>query len=273
MAKMNTLCGVAGPQMSEVGRSWRENLIANPEAYADTSLAEFNCFRESVWLKLLLQHTTLTPGSKVLEAGCGSGKFSVALATLGCEVVAMDYSYEALERAKALAQNVSSQFGELNISFIQGSIQEMGFDVGGYDLTMNEGVVEHWLKRDERLTVLREMVRVTRPGGTVAVFVPNGTHPLLSWWVRSCYPGYDAPDMTLYNAQRLREELAEAGCTDVITDGIGAWASLYQWPNWKVLRYGFGAIGRVIPLPKPIREKWGVSIAAFGKVPNIKADE
>jgi len=254
--------------MSHVGEVWLRNLERQPQAYApeQISLSVFNRFRISRWIQFIEEYARLQGNERVLEVGCGSGKFALALATLGCRVTALDYSAQMVTSARTLKSKIAVQWPELAIHFIQGDLSHLNFADSTFDLALNEGVVEHWLDRDERLAVLREMVRVTRPGGVVAVFVPNGRHPLHGWWERTGYPGYQAPPMTLYDAETLGMELEQAGCRDVVTDGIGAWVSLAQWPNWWFLRYPFGLANRLIPLPKGVRERWGVSVVALGQV-------
>lgn len=253
--------------MSHVGEVWLRNLERQPQAYApeQISLSVFNRFRISRWIQVIEEYARLQGGEWVLEAGCGSGKFALALASLGCRVTALDYSTQMLTNVGALRSKLAVQWPDLAVQLVRGDLDHLNFADGTFDLTLNEGVVEHWLDQEGRLAILREMVRVTRPGGSVVVFVPNGRHPLHRWWMQTGYPGYQAPPMTLYDAETLSMELAEAGCQDIATDGIGAWASLAQWPNWWFLSYPFGLANRVIPLPKTVRERWGASVVALGR--------
>lgn len=117
----------------------------------------------------------------------------------------------------------------------QGSLEHLPFPDDTFDLVINEGVVEHWLDDRERLMVLREMVRVTRPGGVVAVLVPNGVHPLIQVWESRLTGSQKAPPMTYYSARRLGAELTEAGLRGVYTDGIYPWRSLTRVPPWNRL--------------------------------------
>jgi ubiquinone/menaquinone biosynthesis C-methylase UbiE len=55
---------------------------------------------------------------------------------------------------------------------ITGDLMQMNFAADSFDLVFNAGVLEHF-EPDERAAALREMTRVTKPGGTVLVAVPN----------------------------------------------------------------------------------------------------
>ena len=52
---------------------------------------------------LAAQRTLFQPGMRVLEIGCGEGRNSVWLASLGCQVLGMDVSPLALTKARQLA--------------------------------------------------------------------------------------------------------------------------------------------------------------------------
>lgn len=254
--------------MSTVGAEFEKRFRQCPDAYAaeQVDLSFLLRFRRSPWIRLILRYAQIQGGERVLEAGCGSGKFSVALASYGCRVIALDFSRRMTMNARRLKETAEAIFGPLSENFVQGDLNCLPFDDGSFELTLNEGVVEHWLKEEERLAVIAEMVRVTKPGGSVAIFVPNGCHPLHHWWEWSGYPGYqESPPMTLYSAAKLRREMEQAGCYEVETDGIGAWASLYQWPNSALLRYPFGFANRYLPLPKALRERLGAHLLAIGR--------
>lgn len=106
----------------------------------------------------------LSPGSSVLEAGCGAGWQSLALARTGqVQVSLLDFSLAALGYARRLFERAgvvaNFQYGELQI-------------VGepSYDLVFNAGVLEHY-PFDEQVALLRAMAR--RSHTFVIALVPN----------------------------------------------------------------------------------------------------
>ena len=110
----------------------------------------------------LLPH--LRPDMRLLDVGCGPGSITRGLAerlTAG-QVVGLDLSRETLEAARrdALARGLH------NIRYQEGSVYELPFPDGAFDVAYAHQVLQHLRERD---LALREMLRVVRPGGGVAV--------------------------------------------------------------------------------------------------------
>lgn len=104
---------------------------------------------------------------RIAEAGSGTGKISLKLAEEGADVTLIDFSEQALKNSR-------QAFFERNVSatFLQADIRSTNLPKGRFDLTWNAGVVEHF-EEDEQVDMLREMGRITKPGGTVLVMAPN----------------------------------------------------------------------------------------------------
>ena len=103
------------------------------------------------------------PKLAVLDVGAGSGSISVALAKIipDGHVTATDLNKEILPRAQAIAEMA----GVKNIEFQQADAYKLPFADGTFDVTHIHQVLTH-LKAP--WDVLREMLRVTKPGGLVA---------------------------------------------------------------------------------------------------------
>jgi SAM-dependent methyltransferase len=100
----------------------------------------------------------LPANARILDAGCGSGRFMVELAKLGAVTgVELSETSVALARKRAL--------GEV----IAGSVLEMPFADDSFDLAVSLDVIEH-LQDD--LAALRELRRTVAPGGALLVTVP-----------------------------------------------------------------------------------------------------
>jgi len=163
------------------------NQILNESGYFRDQLSllhisQFNLFdeyeklAEEIWpeamplRKYLLDWAGIKPGMKVLELGCGSGIFTFegGLADrVGPEgrVIALDPSPGMLARARR-----KPQAGEYNwVEFIQGRAEDLPFADATFDAVIGSAFL-HFTEHD---MALREMRRVTRPGGIVA-----SGHPL-----------------------------------------------------------------------------------------------
>jgi ubiquinone/menaquinone biosynthesis C-methylase UbiE len=106
-------------------------------------------------------------GRSFCEVGCGSGTTSAALARLGARITLVDISRKSLAFAR-------EQFGKLGLKaecVLQNGLG-MGFRGGSFDVVWNGGVIEHFTD-EGKVALLREMWRVTRPGGLLVILVPN----------------------------------------------------------------------------------------------------
>ncbi|MFB4329251.1 methyltransferase domain-containing protein [Paenibacillus sp. CR_12] len=105
-------------------------------------------------------------GKRILEAGSGTSKISLRLAAEHAEVTLVDYSENAL-------YNSRSAFYSAKVpgTFVLSDIREMRLPDQHFDLTWNAGVLEHF-EEEERIAILREMKRVTKPGGTMLILTP-----------------------------------------------------------------------------------------------------
>jgi SAM-dependent methyltransferase len=97
--------------------------------------------------------------SHALEAGCGTGYLSQLLQKeRGWPIVPLDYSWEGLSYARQLGVQRP----------VQGDIRSLPFPDSLFDLTLSLDVLVHLPPGDEHAAA-RELARVTRPGGLVAV--------------------------------------------------------------------------------------------------------
>jgi SAM-dependent methyltransferase len=96
--------------------------------------------------------------ARILDAGCGSGRNMVDLAEHGavCGIELSDTSVE-LARERAAGEVIS------------GSVMDMPFDEDSFDLSVSLDVIEHL---EDDVGALRELRRVTKPGGALLVTVP-----------------------------------------------------------------------------------------------------
>jgi len=121
-------------------------------------------------LAALLHHdTAYPPGSRVLEAGCGTGAQTVSLAANSPEadILSIDIRPDSL----ALAERAVTTAGVSNITFQQADLYHLPFDEASFDHVFVCFVLEHLPNPD---TALRCLGRVLTPGGTITVI--EGDH-------------------------------------------------------------------------------------------------
>jgi SAM-dependent methyltransferase len=114
-----------------------------------------------------LRELDLPRGAKLLDAGCGPGRFLSVASRLGLRVVGADTSMGMLCASRDA--DVPTLLG-----LARSSIEFLPFDDGTFDVVCTAGVLEY-LPSDE--TALGELVRVLRPGGALLAAVTNFWSP------------------------------------------------------------------------------------------------
>jgi SAM-dependent methyltransferase len=113
-----------------------------------------------------LRFVPVRPGARVLEVGCGSGVVARDLAAMVGRrgaVVGVDTSRAVLAAARRLCRPVA---GHARITLRLGDGNHLPFADGSFDAALGITVILHVA---EPGAVVREMARVTRPGGRVAL--------------------------------------------------------------------------------------------------------
>jgi demethylmenaquinone methyltransferase / 2-methoxy-6-polyprenyl-1,4-benzoquinol methylase len=108
------------------------------------------------WRKLAVTEA-VWPGDRVLDACCGTGDLAVEAERRGGRVVGLDFSEKMLERARRKSGA---------IEWVEGDALALPFDAGAFDAaTVGFGV----RNLADLEGGLRELARVLRPGGKLAV--------------------------------------------------------------------------------------------------------
>jgi SAM-dependent methyltransferase len=104
-------------------------------------------------------------GKHCLDAGCGGGRYSIAMALMGAaSVIGIDISENGLQDGRKRQQ----QLGINNIEFQAGSVLHLPFPSESFDFVCSSGVLHHTPGIEQGL---REMARVLRPGGSMYLLV------------------------------------------------------------------------------------------------------
>ncbi len=126
-------------------------------------------------LRSLLEEAQLQPGESVLEVGCGTGVLVRWMAQRSegrNKVVGVDVNPYFLKEAAAL---VAREGMEDLAEFKEGSGEALPFPDASFDIALSSTVIQ----RLNAEKLLSEMVRVTKPGGRVAVL--GHAHDMPRW--------------------------------------------------------------------------------------------
>ena len=104
---------------------------------------------------------SVRPGERVLDLGCGAGRFVAALAAAGADPVGVEVAEAALERARRVAPGA-----DLRLVEPDGSLP---LEHRSVDVVWCSEVLEHVADLGQ---VLLEVRRVLRPGGRLVATVP-----------------------------------------------------------------------------------------------------
>ncbi|MCE8423192.1 MAG: class I SAM-dependent methyltransferase [Candidatus Methanoperedens sp.] len=102
---------------------------------------------------------------RLLDAGCGSGKYAIPLCMRGFDVVAVDISSGAI----GLSMDICEQRG-LVIDFLAANVFELPFYDSSFDVVWCYGVVQHLLLK-EREAAISEFGRILKNGGILFIEV------------------------------------------------------------------------------------------------------
>jgi SAM-dependent methyltransferase len=104
----------------------------------------------------------LGPAERILDVGCGPGTITADLARRvpAGSVTGVDRVTDVLEEARVAAAGVG------NVAFRAADVYDLPFRDGAFDVVHAHQVLQHLA---DPVAALREMVRVARPGGIVAV--------------------------------------------------------------------------------------------------------
>ncbi|MBN1121277.1 MAG: methyltransferase domain-containing protein [Anaerolineae bacterium] len=113
-----------------------------------------------------------TDGDMIIDGGCGRGFYLRFIRhTCNAELTGIELDQPIIEKAReALA-------GFAGITLVNGSLLSLPLSDGRYNKAILSEVLEHV---PDDVGALKEIARVLRPGGLIAITVPNANYPF--WW-------------------------------------------------------------------------------------------
>ncbi len=121
----------------------------------------------------LIQHYVPLAGRKVIDCGCGSGRYVIEFLRLGADAWGIEYNEDKVHSFKQLAKEPD----RVKI----GDLQRIEYRDAIFDLALLNEVLEH--VPDEH-KALSEVLRILKPGAALVVFSPNRLYPFETHGVR-----------------------------------------------------------------------------------------
>jgi SAM-dependent methyltransferase len=138
----------------------------------------------------------LEEGSSVLDMGCGEGRHTIGLfIEKKINAFGFDLSIDDLNIARSRLRDFPS-------------INKLPFAEGAYDSVICSEVLEHVDSPEESI---RELVRVLKPGGILALSVPRFLPEWICWRLSEGYQNMPGGHVRIFKHSTLKQLATEAG--------------------------------------------------------------
>jgi ubiquinone/menaquinone biosynthesis C-methylase UbiE len=254
----------------------KKKAVATYNAAADFFDHPTNTFWER-YGRNTIERLQLSRGARVLDVCCGSGASALPAAEAvgpGGLVIGVDLAEKLLQLARAKA----TQRGLTNVEFQTGDLTNLRFADGAFDAVV---CVFGIFFVPDMESALRELRRVLRPGGRMAITTwgPRLFEPLNTpFWnsVRSVrpdlYKGFNPWDR-ICEPEALRSLLASAGLQDIQIVAETDTQPVNSFEEWWAIILGSGYRGTVDQLSTAERERVESQNSDFMRAEQIRSVE
>ncbi|MHB1208104.1 MAG: class I SAM-dependent methyltransferase [Acidimicrobiales bacterium] len=154
----------------------------------------------------------LRSGDTVLDLGCGFGRHAFEAARRGANVVALDAGRDEVQGVAAtfaaMLEAGELKDPSLHTAAVQGDALHLPFPDATFDRVICSEVLEH-IPDDHG--AMRELTRVLRAGGTMAITVPRFGPELLNWALSDEYHNVPGGHIRIYRRSVLESRLRSTG--------------------------------------------------------------
>jgi SAM-dependent methyltransferase len=157
-------------------------------------------------------------GRRFLEVGCNWGRWCVAAARRGYEVVGVDPSLDALRAARRVAERL-----EVDATYVVGDARHLPFPDATFDVVFSYSVFQHFARGDASAS-FAEIGRTLRPGRQSLIQMAN-LYGARNLWNQLRERRFREPrtlfDVRYWGPRELRDELErQIGPTSLAADGF-----------------------------------------------------
>jgi len=184
-------------------------------------------------------------GNKILDVGCGEGRHSIgAYIEAEVQVIGVDLNEHDLATAQERFQQFAQPDKEARSFALQkADALKLPFPDNTFDRVICSEVLEHI---PDYRGVLKEIDRVLKPEGLLAISVPRAWPEEICWRLSEAYHRVEGGHIRIFNAHQLRKDVEYMGWTRYARH----WAHALHVPYWwlKCLFWGRDAQSRSVQL-------------------------
>lgn len=118
--------------------------------------------------KILLDYLEISNGDRIIDLGCGMGFYPMAMGRIR-ELWRVGFDYELFRLRQAQTENPS-------VNFVSGKVEDLPFSSGSFNKVLLSEVLEHL---SDDVYALKQIHRILKPGGILAISVPHMNYPFL----------------------------------------------------------------------------------------------
>ncbi len=170
----------------------------------------------------------LAAGHRVLDLGCGEGRHAITVYMHAkVQVVAVDRCPTDVATARGRVDDFTvSASPDRRIDFLIGDGLMLPFPESSFDRIICSEVLEHI---PDYRAMLREIVRVLKPGGLLAVSVPRFGPEWICWRLSRAYHEVEGGHVRIFRRAELRRAIEDLGLTLYASHWAHALHSPYWW--------------------------------------------
>ena len=218
----------------------------------------------------------LKSGDKILDLGCGFGRHAFEAARRGANVVALDAGRDEVEGVAAtfaaMVEAGELSLENLHVAAVQGDALAIPFPDGTFDRVICSEVLEHI---PDDIGAMRELARVLRPGGTMAITVPRFGPELINWALSDAYHNVPGGHIRIFRKSQIKKRLTSVGMKVTSHHYAHGLHSPYWWlkclvgtkndQNWFVRQYHKLLVWDIVKGPRTTRILERVLAPIMGK--------
>jgi 2-polyprenyl-3-methyl-5-hydroxy-6-metoxy-1,4-benzoquinol methylase len=167
--------------------------------------------------------------TRFIDVGAGAGRHSYEALRRGADVTAFDMDEVELKGVDDMF-GAMAEVGEVppggTGSVKVGTILDMPYDDGSFDVVLASEILEHVPEVDQAVA---ELVRITAPGGILAITVPRWLPERICWALSDEYHANEGGHIRIFKADELQAKVEGHGLTTTHRHHAHALHAPYWW--------------------------------------------